>query len=88
VSSDPKDRGGFVYYPGHSMAGGVTNSQTGKVALRSYGSMSYGGLLSYIYAKVSRDDPRVVAVKDWLRSNYTIMSPKDVPPENTAHESQ
>ena len=71
VSSDPKDRGGFVYYPGHSMAGGVTNSQTGKVALRSYGSMSYGGLLSMIYAKLSKDDPRVVAVKDWLRSNYT-----------------
>lgn len=72
VSSDPKDRGGFVYYPGHSMAGGVTNSQTGKVALRSYGSMSYGGLLSYIYAKLGIEDPRVVAVKDWVRSNYTI----------------
>lgn len=72
VSDDPKDRGGFVYYPGHSMAGAVTNSQTGKVSLRSYGSMSYGGLLSYIYAKVGKDDPRVIAVKDWLRSNYTI----------------
>ena len=72
VSSDPKDRGGFFYYPGHSMAGGVTNSQTGKVALRSYGSMSYGGLLSLIHAKLSKDDARVVAVKDWLRSNYTI----------------
>ena len=72
VSTDPKDRGGFFYYPGRSMAGGVTNSQTGKVALRSYGSMSYGGLLSFIYAQLSKDDPRVVAVKDWLRSNYTL----------------
>lgn len=72
VSSDPQDRGGFVYYLGHSMAGGVTNSQASKVALRSYGSMSYGGLMSYIYAKLGKDDPRVVAVKDWLRSNYTI----------------
>ena len=72
VSSDPKDRGGFFYYPGHSMAGAGTNSQTGKVALRSYGSMSYGGLLSLIHAKLSKDDARVVAVKDWLRSNYTI----------------
>jgi len=72
VSTDPKDRGGFFYYPGHSMAGGVTNSATGKVALRSYGSMSYGGLLSYLYAKLSQDDPRVVAVKDWLRANYTL----------------
>jgi squalene-hopene/tetraprenyl-beta-curcumene cyclase len=72
VSTDPKDRGGFFYYPGHSMAGAVTNSQTGKVALRSYGSMSYGGLLSYIYAKLGKDDQRVVAVKDWLRANYTL----------------
>lgn len=72
VSTDPKDRGGFFYYPGHSMAGAVTNSQTGRVALRSYGSMSYGGLLSFIYAKLSPEDPRVVAVKEWLRSNYTL----------------
>lgn len=72
VSTDPKDRGGFFYYPGQSMAGAVTNSQTGRVALRSYGSMSYGGLLSFIYAKLSQEDPRVVAVKDWLRSNYTL----------------
>lgn len=72
VSGDPKDKGGFVYYPGHSMAGGVTNLDTGKVALRSYGSMSYGGLLSYIYAKVDKNDPRVTAVRDWLKSNYTM----------------
>lgn len=72
VSSDSKDRGGFVHCPGQSMAGGVTNSPTGKVALRSYGSMSYGGLLSCIYAQLSQEDPRGVAVKDWLRSNYTI----------------
>ncbi len=72
VSPDPRDRGGFVYYPGHSMAGGVTNAETGRVALRSYGSISYAGLLSYIYAKVERDDPRVTAVLDWLRANYTL----------------
>ncbi len=72
VSDDPKDRGGFVYYPGKSMADSVTNAATGRVALRSYGSMSYGGLLSYIYAHVDKKDPRVVAVLDWLRGNYTL----------------
>ncbi len=71
VSKDPKDRGGFVYYPGHSMAGGTTN-QSGRVALRSYGSISYGGLLSYIYADLKKEDARVSAVFDWLRSNYTL----------------
>jgi squalene-hopene/tetraprenyl-beta-curcumene cyclase len=71
VSEKPADRGGFVYYPGHSMAGGETNA-AGRVALRSYGSISYGGLLSYIYADLKRDDPRVKAVFDWLRGNYTL----------------
>ena len=72
VSDNPQDRGGFVYYPGVSMAGGVTNATTGKVALRSYGSISYAGLLSYIYADLKPDDARVKAVLDWLRSNYTL----------------
>lgn len=71
VSQDAKDRGGFVYYPGNSMAGGVTNA-SGKVALRSYGSISYAGLLSYIYADVKQSDPRVQAVMDWLRANYSL----------------
>jgi squalene-hopene/tetraprenyl-beta-curcumene cyclase len=72
VSDRPADRGGFVYYPGHSMAGGETNATTGRVALRSYGSISYAGLLSYVYCDVRREDPRVAAVLDWLRANYTL----------------
>ncbi len=72
VSGDAQNKGGFVYYPGHSMAGTVTNAATGRVALRSYGSISYGGLLSYIYADLKRDDPRVTAVLDWLERNYTL----------------
>lgn len=70
VSDDPQNKGGFVYYPGHSMAG-ETNI-AGRVAFRSYGSASYAGLLSYIYADLKRDDPRVRAVYDWLRDNYTL----------------
>ncbi|HXG49329.1 MAG TPA: prenyltransferase/squalene oxidase repeat-containing protein [Methylomirabilota bacterium] len=72
VSDDPKHRGGFIYYPGHSMAGAETNAATGRVALRSYGSISYGGMLSYIYAQLPPEDPRVRAVFDWLRANYTL----------------
>jgi squalene-hopene/tetraprenyl-beta-curcumene cyclase len=72
ASEDPRHRGGFVYYPGHSMAGSETNALTGRIALRSYGSISYAGLLSYIYADLKQDDPRVVAVLQWLRSNYTL----------------
>ncbi|MBI5802044.1 MAG: cycloartenol synthase [Verrucomicrobia bacterium] len=72
ASGDATNKGGFIYYPGHSMAGGTTNSQTGRVALRSYGSASYAGLLSYIYSDLKRDDVRVTSVLDWLRANYTL----------------
>ncbi len=65
VSADPADLGGFVYDPESSKAGSVTNAN-GKVALRSYGSISYAGLLSYIYADLKADDPRVRAVAEWL----------------------
>jgi len=71
ASDDPQNRGGFIYAPGRSNAG-QTNLASGRTALRSYGSMSYAGLLSYIYADLKFDDPRVVAAMDWLRGNYTV----------------
>ena len=70
ASSDPKNKGGFIYAPGESKAG-EDKLPDGRTALRSYGSISYAGLLSFIYAKVSANDPRVVAVKEWLGKNYT-----------------
>lgn len=71
VSDSPKDKGGFVYTPGESKAGSATNAD-GRVALRSYGSISYAGLLSYIYADLKQDDPRVIAVMEWLKNNWTV----------------
>ncbi len=72
ASNDEKNKGGFVYNPNESK---VTNNDplpNGKVPLRSYGSMSYAGLLSMIHAKLDANDKRVVAVKEWLGKNYTI----------------
>jgi len=71
ASDDPKNKGGFTYSPFESKSG-TDSTAEGRTALRSYGSMSYAGLLSLIYAKVSADDPRVVAVKEWLGKNYTL----------------
>ncbi len=71
TSDDPANRGGFVYFPADSKAG-EQKLADGKTALRSYGSMSYAGLLSFIYAQVDKNDPRVKAVIDWLSKNYTI----------------
>ncbi len=71
ASDDPKNKGGFLYNSLESKAG-EEKLPDGKTALRSYGSMSYAGLLSFIYAKVGPNDPRVVAVKEWLGKNYTV----------------
>jgi squalene-hopene/tetraprenyl-beta-curcumene cyclase len=65
------DAGGFVYMPGLSFADEETASDE-KTPLRSYGSMSYAGLKSYIYAELKKDDPRVKAAVEWLKRNYTL----------------
>lgn len=58
--------------------GGVTvevnlaKSWQGVSRLRAYGSMSYAGFKSLIYAKLPHDDPRVAACYDWVRRNYTL----------------
>jgi squalene-hopene/tetraprenyl-beta-curcumene cyclase len=71
VSTDAKDRGGFVYGPGDTR-GEEFKTADGRTALRSYGSISYAGLLSFIYAGLDRDDPRVKAALQWLTQNYTL----------------
>ncbi len=40
--------------------------------LRTYGSMTYAGFKSYLYAQLDRDDPRVVEAYQWIRRNYTV----------------
>lgn len=70
------DDGGFVYGPsdnkqGESMAGEYTDA-AGRRLLRSYGSMTYAGLKSMIYAGLSKDDPRVRAAWRWISQNWTL----------------
>lgn len=71
ASDDAGNKGGFVYFPGNSKAGEET-LPNGNKALRSYGSMTYAGLLSLIYADLNKEDPRVTAAYDWIRRNYTL----------------
>ncbi|MEP6673278.1 MAG: prenyltransferase/squalene oxidase repeat-containing protein [Chthoniobacter sp.] len=71
ASDDAANKGGFIYYPGSSNAG-EQDLPNGKKALRSYGTMSYAGLLSYIYADLQPDDPRITSALDWLQKNYTL----------------
>ncbi len=71
VSSLQNDDGGFIYKPGQSMAGAETN-ETGEVRFRSYGSMTYAGLLSLIYANIDKEDARVKSAFDWASRHWTL----------------
>jgi len=70
VSKDPKDAGGFIYNPTETRGAKVENPD-GTISLRSYGSISYAGLLSFIYAGLDKSDPRVKAVIEWINANYS-----------------
>ena len=63
--------GGFISMPSESKAGSTTN-ENGVEVLRSYGSMTYAGMLALIYADVDRDDPRVRSAFDWSCKNWTL----------------
>jgi squalene-hopene/tetraprenyl-beta-curcumene cyclase len=69
--ADQVGDGGFYYTPA---AGG--QSQAGELddggGLRSYGSMTYAGLKSMIYAGLTADDPRVIAAMKFIRKHYSL----------------
>jgi squalene-hopene/tetraprenyl-beta-curcumene cyclase len=67
--------GGFYYTPA---AGGETkvvtddDDQDNGGGLRSYGSMTYAGLKSMIYAGLTSEDPRVAAAMDFIQKTYSL----------------
>jgi len=62
-----EDAGGFRYTPD-----GAGDGPVGEKAPRSYGTMTYAGVLSFIYADLKKDDPRVAAALDWIGRHYTL----------------
>jgi len=72
--------GGFIYTPangGESKAGTILVD--GRPMLRSYGSMTYAGFKSLLYANVSRDDVRVRKALEWIRKHYTLDENPNLP---------
>lgn len=79
-------QGGFVYAtvpdaesvdskPGQSHAGMIeeTLSDGTKASrLRAYGSMTYAGFKSYVYAELPKNDQRVKSALEWIQHNYTL----------------
>jgi len=72
------DRGGFAYTPG---AGASITNEAGEIKLRSYGSMTYAGLLALIYAEVDAQDVRVQSAKDWASQHWTLNENPGMGPE-------
>lgn len=76
------DDGGFVYTPannGESMASErAGEGRYGEImpadvrSLRSYGSMTYAGYKSLLFAGLPHDDPRVLAALAWIRAHWTL----------------
>ena len=64
--------GGFYYTPVLSKQ--EEKRQTPDGGLRSYGSMTYSGFKSMIYAGLTKDDRRVKAALQWIRKNYDVKS--------------
>lgn len=56
------DDGGFVYNPAPSS----------EERSKSYGSMTYAGVESFIYANVDKNDERVQDAVRWIKDNYTL----------------
>ena len=84
--------GGFIYATSvdkdqvgtpQSAAGEETVDVDGQPVsrLRTYGSMTYAGFKSYLYAALDRDDKRVVDAYNWIRRNYTLDRNPGMPAE-------
>ena len=78
-------QGGFIYSTSESkekVGSGQTETKltyeetlddgTKVSQLRCYGSMTYAGFKSLIYANIPPNDPRIVAADEWIRRNYTL----------------
>lgn len=71
--------GSFIY----SAAGGgsTKTSDEANAPLTGYGSMTYAGIKSMIYAGVSQDDQRVKKAMEWVTKNYTLDANPGMPPQ-------
>lgn len=70
------DDGGFYYRIPETQVDPSTSPEryTPEGGLRSYGSMTYNGLKSMIYAGLTAEDPRVKAAVDWIQQHYDVSS--------------
>jgi squalene-hopene/tetraprenyl-beta-curcumene cyclase len=77
------DDGGFIYGVTRKEGEFVGESKANEVETqpphRSYGSMTYTGFKSMLYADVDKDDPRVQAAYEWIRKYWRLDSNPNMP---------
>ncbi len=68
--------GGFIYTAanGGESQFGDTDHLGSRSTLTAYGTMTYAGLKSMVYAGLTKKDPRVKAAVKWIRANWTLQS--------------
>ena len=72
--------GGFIYSLSGKPADAVGKPYSegpevmvdGEPRLMTYGSITYAGFKSYLYAQLPKDDARVVDAYNWIRKYYTL----------------
>lgn len=69
---DPEHYGGFGYTIGGERGGSFVSEKDGTVQLRGYGSMTYAGLETMIFAQVDRTDPRVRSALRWAARHWSV----------------
>lgn len=75
---------GTEAHPGTRPAGSVAVAGPAgghPVEVHPYGSMTYAGLLSLIYAHLGPDDPRVQAARAWTQRHWTLAENPGMGPE-------
>jgi squalene-hopene/tetraprenyl-beta-curcumene cyclase len=84
-------RDGSLYYTPVA-DGSVQKAGTRKIADREtivgYGSMTYDGIKTYLYAGLRRDSPEVRTAVEWVRRNYSVDAHPGFPydPDTRTHQ--
>jgi squalene-hopene/tetraprenyl-beta-curcumene cyclase len=66
-----RDDGGGVYSPVETKAE-VIELPDGRKVFKTYGSMTYAVLKSFVFANLDPKDPRVQAALEWIRKHWTF----------------
>lgn len=63
-----------------------TKKVADKESIAGYGSMTYDGIKTYLYAGLKKDAPEVKAAIDWVRKNYSVELHPGFPYDNAQRQ--